>query len=73
VVEDPEAGWETCAVVMDGDRVVATATLLDERVSFGNVQLPAGQVELVATAHGYEGRGLVLAVVTREVVDGAPV
>jgi predicted N-acetyltransferase YhbS len=61
VVEDPDAGWECCAVVVDGDRVVATATLLDELVSLGKVELPAGQVELVATARGYEGRGLVRA------------
>jgi predicted N-acetyltransferase YhbS len=61
VVEDPQAGWESCAVVVDGDRVVATATLLDELVSLGTVKLPAGQVELVATARGYEGRGLVRA------------
>lgn len=61
VVEDPEAGWSSCAVVVDGDRVVSTATLLDERLCLADVELPAGQVELVATAHGYEGRGLVRA------------
>jgi predicted N-acetyltransferase YhbS len=64
VVEDPQAGWEACAVVVDGDRVVATATLLDERVHLGDVELPAGQVELVAAAHGYEGRGLVRALMS---------
>ncbi len=26
VVEDPDSGWESCAVVVDGDRVVSTAT-----------------------------------------------
>ncbi|GEA86762.1 GNAT family N-acetyltransferase [Cellulomonas cellasea] len=61
VVEDPDAGWETCAVVVDGDRVVSTATLLDESVRVGDVVLPAGQVELVATDQDYEGRGLVRA------------
>lgn len=61
VVEDPEAGWRTCAVVVDGDRVVSTATLLDETVRVGEVVLPAGQVELVATDEEYEGRGLVRA------------
>ncbi|MFI6533304.1 GNAT family N-acetyltransferase [Nonomuraea sp. NPDC050547] len=61
VVEDPEAGWEACAVVVDGDRVVSTATLLDENVRIGGVRLPAGQVELVATDRAYEGRGLVRA------------
>ncbi|MEU3960093.1 GNAT family N-acetyltransferase [Streptomyces buecherae] len=61
VVTDPEAGWSACAVVVDGDRVVSTATLLDEEVRVGDVRLPAGQVELVATDRAYEGRGLVRA------------
>ncbi|MEU7004062.1 GNAT family N-acetyltransferase [Nonomuraea sp. NPDC046570] len=61
VVEDPDAGWSACAVVVDGDRVVSTATLLDEEVRIGGVHLPAGQVELVATDREYEGRGLVRA------------
>ncbi|MCX4964016.1 GNAT family N-acetyltransferase [Streptomyces sp. NBC_00654] len=61
VVMDPDAGWSACAVVVDGDRVVSTATLLDEEVRIGGVRLPAGQVELVATDSAYEGRGLVRA------------
>lgn len=61
VVQDPAAGWESCAVVVDGDRVVSTATLLDETVRVDGVVLPAGQVELVATDRAYEGRGLVRA------------
>nr|BFE78207.1 hypothetical protein GCM10020093_008080 [Planobispora longispora] len=48
-------------MVVDGDRVVSTATLLDEEVRVGGVRLPAGQVELVATDREYEGRGLVRA------------
>lgn len=67
VVTDPEAGWDGCAVVVDGARVVSTLTLLDERVRVraGDtaVVLPAGQIELVATDRGYEGRGLVRALV----------
>jgi len=59
VVLDPDLGWESCAVVVDGDRVVSTATLLDETLRVGDVVLPAGQVELVATDVAYEGRGLV--------------
>lgn len=65
VVGDPAAGWGSCAVVVDGDRVVSTATLLDEELQFvipgraQPLQLPAGQVELVATAPAFEGRGLV--------------
>ena len=61
VVEDPEAGWEACAVVVDGDKVVSTATLLDETLVLDGVEIPAGQVELVATDRDYEGRGLVRA------------
>ncbi|GAA2647957.1 hypothetical protein GCM10010425_68560 [Streptomyces spororaveus] len=61
VVTDPDAGLSACAVVVDGDRVVSTATLLDEEVRIGGVRLPAGQVELVATDSEYEGRGLVRA------------
>lgn len=61
VVEDPDEGYRSCAVVVDGDRVVSTATLLDETVHLGQVTLPAGQVELVATDEAYEGRGLVRA------------
>ena len=61
IVDDPKAGWEACAVVLDGDRVVSTATLLDETLALGQVTLPAGQVELVATDRAYEGRGLVRA------------
>jgi predicted N-acetyltransferase YhbS len=67
VVEDPDAGPASCAVVVDGDRVVSTALLLDESVrvgragAAGTVTLPAGQVELVATGTAHEGRGLVRA------------
>ncbi len=61
VVEDPDAGWEACAVVVDGDKVVSTATLLDETLVLDGVEIPAGQVELVATDRDYEGRGLVRA------------
>ncbi len=67
VVEDPDAGPGACAVVVDGERVVSTAVLLDETVRVGRagapgtVHLRAGQVELVATDAAYEGRGLVRA------------
>ena len=63
VVEDPDHGWGACAVVVDGDRVVSTATLLREEVVLADhgveVRLQAGQVELVATDRDYERRGLV--------------
>ncbi|PZA20653.1 GNAT family N-acetyltransferase, partial [Modestobacter versicolor] len=61
VVEDPDTGFDATAVVVDGDRVVSTATLLPETVRVADVVVPAGQVELVATDPGHEGRGLVRA------------
>jgi predicted N-acetyltransferase YhbS len=61
IVDDPDAGWDCCAVVVDGDQIVSTATLLDETLVIGGVPVPAGQVELVATDRAYEGRGLVRA------------
>lgn len=61
VVQDAEAGLAGTAVVVEGDRVVSTATLLDEKVVLGGIALPSGQVELVATTEAYEGRGLVRA------------
>ncbi|MFE2870379.1 GNAT family N-acetyltransferase [Embleya sp. NPDC059259] len=61
VVTDPDAGPAACAVVVHGDRVVSTATLLDEELRVGDLRLPAGQVELVATDPEFEGRGLVRA------------
>lgn len=53
-----EEGLDDIGVVLDGDRVVATATLLEETLHLADVAIPTGQVELVATAAGYEGRGL---------------
>jgi predicted N-acetyltransferase YhbS len=61
VIGDADAGWPSCAVVVDGGRVVSTATLLDETLILAGVPIPAGQVELVATDREYEGRGLVRA------------
>ncbi len=61
VVGDPSEGLDAVMVVVDGDRVVSTATLLRESVSIGGVAVPAGQVEMVATEPAYEGRGLVRA------------
>ena len=54
-------GLDGVAVVMDGDRVVSTLTLLDEVVHIDGLAVPAGQVELVATDVEYERRGLVRA------------
>ncbi len=58
VLEDRDAGLPGTAVVVDGDRVVATASLLDEQLDLRGHAIPAGQVELVATAASHEGRGL---------------
>jgi len=58
LLNDPDAGWEWCAVAVDGDEVVATITLMDETLRLGGVDLPAGQIEQVATHTAYEGRGL---------------
>jgi len=61
VVGDPDEGLTACGVVVDGARVVSTATLLRETVVIEGVQVPTGQVEMVATDPAYEGRGLVRA------------
>jgi predicted N-acetyltransferase YhbS len=61
VVDDPDEGLDAVMVMVDGDRVVSTATLLRETVTIGGVDVPAGQVELVATDRAYERRGLVRA------------
>lgn len=58
VLDDMDAGLPGTAVVVDGDRVVATASLLDEQLDLCGHAIPAGQVELVATAASHEGRGL---------------
>lgn len=65
VLGDPDAGPDAMAVVVDGTRVVSTIALLDEVVTAAHaeetISLPTGVVELVATDRGYEGRGLVTA------------
>jgi len=61
VVGDPDEGLDAVIVAVDGDRVVSTATLLHETVSIGGIDVPTGQVEMVATVPSHEGRGLVRA------------
>jgi GNAT superfamily N-acetyltransferase len=67
LVDDGD-GLDAVAVVVDGDRVVSTATLLDECLTVSDagqrIDLPAGQVELVATDPAYERRGLVRSLMT---------
>jgi ribosomal protein S18 acetylase RimI-like enzyme len=64
VLDDPDAGFDAVAVVVDGDRVVSTAAILDETLHLDGLPIPAGQVELVATDRDYEGRGLVRALMS---------
>ncbi len=61
LVQDPETGWGHVGVVEHRGRVVATASWLDQTIELGDVTLPAGQIELVATEVGHEGRGHVRA------------
>jgi ribosomal protein S18 acetylase RimI-like enzyme len=68
VAADADEGLAAVMVVVDGDHhgdqgdlVVSTATLLRETVTIGDVDVPTGQVEMVATDPAYEGRGLVRA------------
>lgn len=62
VIEHPDEGFDSCRVVVSpGGKVVSTATLLNERVRIGSVDLQAGQIELVATDPDFERRGLVRA------------
>lgn len=51
-------GLDAVGVVVDGDEVVATATLLNETVHLAGTAIPTGQVELVVTHRDHEGRGL---------------
>jgi predicted N-acetyltransferase YhbS len=70
VAEDPDEGLDSILVVVDGDRVVSTATLLRETVTIAaapgddGIAVPAAQVELVATDRSVEGRGLVRALMS---------
>ncbi|MFI6102476.1 GNAT family N-acetyltransferase [Lentzea sp. NPDC051213] len=59
LMTDPDAGYDWVAVAEDGDRIVSTVTLMDETVTLAGLDIPAGQVEQVATDVEYEGRGLV--------------
>lgn len=59
VAGDPDEGLASVLVADDGGRIVSTATLLRETVRIGTVEVPAAQVEMVATEPSHEGRGLV--------------
>lgn len=59
LMTDPDAGCDWVGVAADGDRIASTLTLMDETVTLAGLDIPAGQVEQVATGTEYEGRGLV--------------
>ena len=65
LVANTPSGLPLMSVVEHEGRVVSIATLLDESVRVGGVALPAGQVEMVATAKDAEGRGYVRALMGR--------
>ncbi|WP_439660624.1 GNAT family N-acetyltransferase [Lentzea sp. HUAS TT2] len=59
LMTDPDAGCDWVGVADDDGRIVSTVTLMDETVTLAGVDIPAGQIEQVATDVEYEGRGLV--------------
>ncbi|MFD4670658.1 GNAT family N-acetyltransferase [Lentzea sp. NPDC058450] len=59
LMTDPEAGCDWVGVADDGGRIVSTATLMDETLTLAGLDIPAGQIEQVATDTDYEGQGLV--------------
>lgn len=65
LVANTPGGLDGMAVVELDGRIVSIATLLDESVRVGGVVLPAGQIEMVATAKVAEGRGYVRALMQR--------
>lgn len=62
--EREDAGLGAWVVVVDGDRVVSTSVGLQATYQLGDIELPIGQVEYVATDPGYRNRGLVRAIFT---------
>jgi predicted N-acetyltransferase YhbS len=65
LVAETPGGIESMSVVELDGRVVSMATLLDESLTVGGTTLPAGQIEMVATARYAEGRGYVRALMQR--------
>jgi predicted N-acetyltransferase YhbS len=65
LVANTPGGLASMSVVELDGRVVSIATLLDETVRVGGIALPAGQVEMVATAKQVEGRGYVRGLMSR--------
>ena len=65
LVAETPGGLESMSVVELDGRVVSMATLLDESLNVAGTTLPAGQIEMVATARHAEGRGYVRALMQR--------
>jgi predicted N-acetyltransferase YhbS len=51
-------GYRQFYVAFDGDRLASMLTLWQEHIRLGSTNLPAGQMDFVATATEYEHRGL---------------
>ena len=66
LMTDPDAGCDWVGVAVDQGRVASTLTLMDETFTLCGLDLPAGQIEQVATDTEYEGKGLV-----RQLMDWA--
>jgi predicted acetyltransferase len=65
LVTETPGGIDGISVVESAGRIVSMATLLNETVAVGDLSLPAGQIEMVATAREFEGRGYVRALMHR--------
>lgn len=61
----PDVGPSQFTVVVDADRVVSSLCLIPVTLEVSGVEVPAGQVEYVATAPGHRRRGLVRAQIGR--------
>ncbi len=59
LASDPAVGIECFTVAVEKRRVVSSVALMSEVFRLGEVEIPVGEPEFVATASGYERRGLV--------------
>jgi hypothetical protein len=59
LASDPAVGIQRFTVAAEGGRVVSSVTLMADVLRLEGVEIPVGQPEFVATAEGFEHRGLV--------------
>lgn len=59
LVSDPTVGIERFTVAAENGRVVSSVALMTHVFRLEGMDIPVGQAEFVATAEGYEHRGLV--------------